>query len=254
MRSPIKQKPLRFPGESNTDIINDRLDSLLAWVFFPAYLILMAGLEWWRYFYPRDPVPVPMTVLAIVAVMVSAIKIRKTIKEAKNYKLGRAGEVAVGQLLDSLRRPSAYVLHDLIFDKFNIDHVIICRQGIFVIETKTWSKPEQGQTVIRFNGQSLIKNGDDVGRAPVEQAERNARDLAILIKERTGERPDVQPIVVFPGWYIESPEGGYRTGEPWVFNDNALPHYIKTLPTRLSAEDTQRFYVALTDYVRAQAA
>lgn len=254
MRSPIKQKPLRFPGESNAEILSDQLESLIPWIFAPTVFILMAGLEWWRCFSPRDPVPIPMTVLAVVAVVLSVIKVRKTIKEAKSYKLGRAGEVAVGQLLEGLRRPSAYVLHDLIFDRFNIDHVIICRKGVFVIETKTWSKPDKGKAVIAFNGHSLKKNGQDVGSAALDQAERNAVDLANLIKERTGERPRAQPIVVFPGWYIESPDNGYKSGHTWVLNDTALPEYIKTLPTILTEDETRRYHVVLVDYARARAA
>ena len=253
MKNPVNVKPLRYPGQSITELLNDRFDGLVAWIFLPTYFVLMAGLEWWRYFLPRDPLPWHTSALAVVAIIVSTVKIRKEIVAAKNYKLGRAGEQHVGQLLDAQRRPSAYVTHDVVFDKFNIDHVIICRQGVFAIETKTWSKPNSGRAVIEFDGKTLVKDGKRVGSGPLEQATRNASDLADLINQRTGVRPDVQPVVVFPGWFIESPACGYKTGDTWVLNEQALTKYIKALPTLLSAEETKRFNNALTDYVRAQA-
>ena len=254
MRNPVKVKPLRYPGQSITEQLNSKLEDLIAWIILPAYFVVMAGLEWWRYFWPREPVPWHLTAMAVVAIIISTVKIRKEIKTAKNYKLGRAGEQRVGQLLDAQRRPGAYVIHDVVFENFNIDHVIVCRQGVFAVETKAWSKPDSGRAVIKFDGKTLIKCGKGVGNQPLKQAERNARDLADLITERTGLKPDVQPVVVFPGWFIESLAGGYKAGNTWVLNENSLTKYIRELPTTITAEDAIRFNNALTDYVRSQAA
>ena len=38
-----------------------------------------------------------------------------------------------------------------------------------MIETKTWSKLDQGRAVIKFDGQTLMINGTPVGEGPVVQ-------------------------------------------------------------------------------------
>ena len=47
----------------------------------------------------------------------------------------------MGQLLENLRADGARVFHDLVGEGLNIDHVVVSPHGIFVLETKTWSKP-----------------------------------------------------------------------------------------------------------------
>jgi hypothetical protein len=54
--------------------------------------------------------------------------------------------------------------HDIVGDSFNVDHVVISAKGIYVIETKTYSKPASGAANITYDGQQLLVNGTIRGK------------------------------------------------------------------------------------------
>jgi len=60
----------------------------------------------------------------------------------RNLKKGRDGEREVAEILDELKSLGCQVVHDIQGQDCNVDHVVICSRGIFVIETKAWSKPD----------------------------------------------------------------------------------------------------------------
>jgi hypothetical protein len=66
-----------------------------------------------------------------------------------NLRLGLEGERTVGHALEELRVYGYQVFHDIPGNKFNIDHVIAGPAGIFTIETKTRSKPGDGDGLER---------------------------------------------------------------------------------------------------------
>ena len=57
-RSPLKDKPLRLPGQSlmeeRTRLFEDRVET---WLLLGLLFAVVAGLEWWRYFHPSPPLP-----------------------------------------------------------------------------------------------------------------------------------------------------------------------------------------------------
>ena len=59
-----------------------------------------------------------------------------------------------------------YVYHDFPADKFNIDHIVVGRSGIFAVETKVRSKPttnnHRQDATVEYNGKMLnFPDGDD---------------------------------------------------------------------------------------------
>jgi hypothetical protein len=138
LKSPIKARPLNNPGDSLDKRLQDvATDEILLYSLIALLFIIMALLEWWRWYVQVPPSPVFFTVCAVVASGYAAWKIRKALKKIKNIKLGLAGEKAVGQFLELLRENGAKVFHDVQGEKFNLDHVIIHPSGIYVVETKT---------------------------------------------------------------------------------------------------------------------
>jgi Nuclease-related domain len=136
-------------------------------------------------------------------------------------KLGRDGEKAVGQFLEVLRERGCRVFHDLIGDGFNVDHVIIGRTGVYTVETKTISKPS-GDAKVVFDGDRLLVNGRSLGRDPVVRSRAQANWLRDLLTETTGRTYKVKPVIVFPGWYVESSGSGQRDA-PWVLQKPYQP-------------------------------
>jgi len=100
-RSPLKSPPLRNPGQSLDEEIQQLfVDRFLPYFLFPPLFIAYAIGEWWRWYRPSTPYPWTMTVLALVSVVYSVYQIRKLRPKIHALKLGRDGEKIVGQSLE----------------------------------------------------------------------------------------------------------------------------------------------------------
>lgn len=250
MKSPIKGKALRSPGESLSKKINEYIENhLLHYFIASSVFTTLAIVEWCRWYLNAKPNPIFYSIVAICVILISTWKITQSLKKIRRLKQGLEGERAVGQFLDELRNPSLKVLHDISAENFNVDHLIICTSGIFVIETKTLLKPEMGEPKLIFDGDQVIKNGYPLERNPVSQTKAASQWIQGILKESTGRHYSTKPVVVFPGWYIEALPNAKKS-DVWVLNPKALPTYIQNSKPILSLEDVNLCYFHLKCYVR----
>jgi len=250
-KSPLKDKPLRNPGQSLDEelqriIYEDALILALVTILF----IVTAALEWWRFYNPVPPNPVVATFFAAGITIYCVIRLVFVIKKARRLKLGQYGEMAVGQYLELLREKGCRVFHDIVGKGFNIDHVVISNRGIYVIETKTYSKPARGEAVIYYDGENLQKNGYKLDSNPVTQVKAAANEIRTILEESTGRKFFVKPVVVFPGWFIKD-DGANRKSEVWVLEPKALPSFIDNQLDALSLDDLRLAVYHLSRYIRS---
>lgn len=132
------------------------------------------------------------------------------LREYSDRYLGYFGERIVAEHLEPLKQLGWRIFHDVPGQnngtKFNVDHVAVGPQGVFVIETKTRRKgparPGFDDHKVYFDGRSLVWPwGED--NHGLEQAERTSVWLANTLKDELGERVHVQPILTLPGWWVE---------------------------------------------------
>jgi hypothetical protein len=100
--------------------------------------------------------------------------------------------------------------------------VVVGPTGVFCVETKTRSKPAKGAASVQYDGEKVTVDGFVPERDPVVQAKASAKWLRELLEASTGKRFFVQPIVLFPGWFIEKMPSN---AEVWVLNDKATPTF-----------------------------
>ena len=145
------------------------------------------------------------------------------------------------------------IFHDLLGDNFNIDHVIISTKGIYVIETKTYSKPVKGESKISFDGEKLTINKLGFQTKPITQVKAATKWLKGILLESTGKEFYFKPVILFPGWYVESTDQGKKS-EIWVLNPKVLPTYVENQRDRISKDDMMLASFHISRYIRTKEA
>jgi len=246
--SPLKQASLRVPGQSLQGQI-DRLsgDVIATYSAYAAGAFALMLYEWARWLTKSSPNPLVVTILGAGVIAYSLRRLLKAKRHLRLLEMGRDGERAVAEALDKIRGKGAAVLHDIVAQGFNIDHVVIAKRGIYAIETKTWTKRNGAQ--LTYDGSKLLIGGWKPPSDPVSQAVANAAWLSRNLKEMTGKRYYVRPVVVFPGWYVNNPGGASRPGA-WVLNPEQLLPIITDQPPSLSDKEAHSASYFLTRYVK----
>lgn len=182
--SPLKFSPLRVPGQSTTDkLIDNAWDSIAGPYTIAVVLGVVAASEWVRWYFKTPPSPWLYTTIAVAAGLWVYWKVQRGLAQADQLRQGRDGERAVAQYLEWFRTRDFFVFHDVPNGDANIDHVLIGTRGLYVIETKTLSKPVRGECVIKFSDGSLRANGRALDRDPIVQAKAQARWLYNFLAE-----------------------------------------------------------------------
>jgi len=231
-KSPLKEKPLHYPGQSLDEKLDHIKKEMQPFILLPLLVVAVAALECWRWFTDSPPQPIAATVVAVVVGLYCIRKFLKLRKLQDKCELGRDGERLVAQALEELRQDGCSVFHDVVADDFNVDHIIVSQRGIFAIETKTHRKRE-GNPKITFDGEKILMDGKSMDPNPVEQAKRNAKWLRDELHRRTGKWFPVKPVVVFPGWWVEE----QNSRDVWVLNPGMLKFHIAREPEMLTKDD-----------------
>lgn len=249
-RSPLKFAPLRVPGQSLGDqMVDNAFDAIAGPYAVAVLLVVVAAMEWWRWYFKVAPSPWLYTAIALAGVAWATWSIRRGLTKAALLRQGRDGERAVAQYLEWFRTKEFFVFHDVPTGDANIDHVLIGPRGIYVIETKTLSKPLRGACSITLSGGRLLANGRPLDRDPIAQAKAEARWLYDFLAESKFKQ-FVQPVVVFPGWYVEKCD--MKALGVWVLEPKALDAFVDGQSVVLSQDQVRAMASALSSHIRNQ--
>ncbi len=261
-RSPLREKPLRLPGQSLTDQIADLNDEMVMFFMFPVTLIAYPLGEWINsvivsYLPKSEPQSGLVTFIGhTIAIIIflgfigyCIYRFVRALRKRDLLIMARDGEKIVAEELLPLIQKGAVAFHDIIGEKFNIDHVIVSKHGIYLLETKTFSKPIKNKDAhIRVVNNEIHIDGHKPDRNPIEQAKALAKWLQNVIKKSTGKSFPVTPVVIFPGWFVET----YKSQEYWVINPkNALPTFITNEPVTINENDLHLITYHLSRYIKS---
>ena len=77
-RSPLKDRPLRNPGQSLDEQIGDTVYDYIVWPgLFATFLVLWAAMDWFRYLRPHAPNPVLYSIVALAATLFAGYRLVK---------------------------------------------------------------------------------------------------------------------------------------------------------------------------------
>jgi len=255
---PQEEKLLRPAGYSLMVKLDDLCDSILQGLFLAAIpcaieIFSAVGLSTLL----AHDAPFQWTAAFAASLLVStvwaaALIIRAVarLREAQNARLGMRGEQAVAEALNEVADVGYRVFHDLQPEgTWNIDHVVVGSQGIFLIETRARRryapKAQQPRHVVIYDGRALIfPSGTDIDVLP--QVQRNASWLTDFLAKRTCEVVHVHPIIVVPGWYTET-KGNFGVK---VMNTTYLRTHLRNQSKTIDPAQVQRIISALDEKCR----
>ncbi len=205
-RAPLPHLRRRPAGESlraRLEVIDEQAYEWFAYLAAcPALVGLAAGLIKM----PGIALPATLFLASVIWTGVCAWKLLKLSRERAAIELGFDGRRRVAEELNRLTAEGFEVYHDVPFDGFNIDHVLIGPPGVFAVETKTRPTPGKvsvpGQDRVEFDGFRVNWPMADESYG-LERAMANARTLAQWLSSALGEAIDATPILTLPGWAID---------------------------------------------------
>ena len=193
-RSPILTPPLRVPGESQNDAFYKRvMETAGFWIFAAVFAVVFALMQWLQFLLHRMLNPALCSASAVAVVALAFFRVRAHIPELRAMYQGIQGERLVGQMLEEFRTRGYSVLHDVPGDRGNVDHVLVGPKGVFVVETKTVSKP-RGRKSIEYDGKQVKVNGFVTGE-PIEQVLAEVGHIKRLVKADAGKHPPTRGVV-----------------------------------------------------------
>lgn len=193
-RSPLTRQLLRSPGETLREKIEEvgfDIDYYLASSFFlPVIWAVYLSQINVDFLQAHTSLVAVVTSVFLVAFIFCIYKVWTLLKQRTALSLGMECELAVGQELSQLMLQGYRVYHDFPADKFNIDHIIVGPKGVFAVETKGRTKPDEKggseEAKVIFDG-STLKFPNWSEAAPIDQARRQAAWLAEWLSSAVGD-------------------------------------------------------------------
>jgi hypothetical protein len=190
-------------------------------VFLPFLFWFVYLLQQTQQIAHAPPAPRVWLCAAIVATGAALIAFRRLIPAARRLNRGELGERRVADSLEELRSVGYTPVHDITWNNFNVDHVLVGPGGVFAVETKFRSG--RGEITFR-NGEGLFVGGFAEEKDCLKQARGNAAAVRRLIQDNCGRNDWVTPLVVFVGdWRIKD---DWRDTDARVFTPDRLKRYI----------------------------
>lgn len=142
----------------------------------------------------------------VAAIIWGRCKFLDWMRQEYRLRTGMRGEQAVAEEMQLAVRAGYYLFNDVPTDAdCNIDHVVVGPAGVFAVETKARSKPENPEgrdLVAEFDGNRITFTGGAYDTKAPKQAEAVGRWLSKELSRATGRSLPVMPVVVVPGWFV----------------------------------------------------
>ncbi len=251
---PFRDAPLRPPGESTRVAAEAVFEKLTERLLFMVGMCGVAGVSVSAASRFQGVIACGWGAIVLLVSFWVAPRVTRLLKDYQNLQLGFRGERLVGEQLNQLLARGFHVFHDVPFDGFNIDHVVVGAPGVFAIETKTRRKRRTAASatrahVVNYDGSVLTWPSGMRNHLGLDQARRNARSLGAWLAQAAGESVACRAVLTFPGWWIE--RSTRNPAAVAVIATRALVPYLTSIRTvSLSPAQVQRISYQLSNRCR----
>lgn len=213
-KNPLTANLRRPPGGTlHRMFIGANFDQVIPLMVMAIAVLLPVSIHFFQSYVLGRPESLLRTLALVLMILLffayGVVGIWRARKRLNALGLGFECELAVGQTLDQLMLKGFRVYHDLLGVKFNIDHVVVGPAGVFAVETKgrtkllgSAGKGKANPKVTYEGGVFRFPWGDEKDWAG--QAQRQSVWLKNQLSKAVGFDLYVQPVIVVPGWFVES--------------------------------------------------
>lgn len=151
-----------------------------------------------------------MSVLTVSFTFWYLLKTALLIRKRNRSSNGYLAERMAGEHLNALMLEGYRVFHDLRLDGSNIHHAAVGPGGVFAFETQFRQKakrlPEDAK--VHVYGDQLKWPRGATNQWGLEESSDRATVLKQYLSECLGDAVEVTPVLLFPGWNVESLQKG----------------------------------------------
>lgn len=196
-------------------------------------------------------------IIFIVVIVVAVVSQKTTYSERQHGKSitdrrGKEGELYIKSILGETVQGEKYIIHDYIFEKdymlTQIDHIVVNKCGIFVIETKNMVGHIFGDDTLDQWTQICDDGRVQKFESPVKQNEKHVK----ILKSILGDIP-VYSIVVFVQNNTENIQSDYVV-PAFLLNEiiNSKKTALNERQIRVVYESLERYHSSMSheEYVR----
>ena len=208
-RSPLTTELHNLPGEqarlkseSLMESANDRL--MIAMLTGPIVLAGWALQRIDKRLLRFGPAEIVLLLIVVAVGCWAAWSAGTKLRARRNYLDGIAAERATAQALTPLISKGCAIYHDIPAGNFNLDHVVVGPDAVFMVETKSRRKPAARNVAnakATFDGKMIAFPGWRETEM-LDQARAQTRWLGDYLYRKTGERVSVKPVLALPGWFV----------------------------------------------------
>jgi hypothetical protein len=167
-----------------------------------AVFALLAGLEWIAYLCDWPRRPIVYSIAAVVASSIAVWRLAESRRQAQACRAAPSRPKGVMQFLEPLRKGGAQLFHGVASAGMNLDHIVVSRHGIYVIDVQDGTKPWPKAT-IHLDRKHVLTADILPDRNLAKSVQDQARSLSRMLEQATGKRFAVRGFVVMPQWWIE---------------------------------------------------
>ncbi|MCE5233903.1 MAG: nuclease-related domain-containing protein [Mizugakiibacter sp.] len=210
-RSPLTTELHNLPGEQArreaerlAESAGDRL--MIAVLVGPLALAAWALQKIDKHLLRFGPAEIALLIIVVAVACWAIWSAGKRLRDRWNYLDGIAAERATAQALMPLISKGCAIYHDIPTGMFNLDHVVVGPDGVFMIEAKSRRKPAargKASAEVRFDGKTLEFPGWRETKM-LDQTRAQTRWLNDYLYRKTGERVSVKPVLALPGWFVSN--------------------------------------------------
>ncbi len=213
-------------------------------------VVLLALFEWFRWWYPSQGEPLIFSLFALVAAGYTGWHLLASRRTLRSLRLARDEEWRMGLVLARLREQGFRVFHEVPGPEGPVDHVLIGPPGLFVLHQPALRPAAPEARGVAYSGADLRLDTDGATSQPLVLAKAQATWLRELVARQRPVPVAVRPIVVCPGWRIQS-SVPVAQQEVWVLNDHSLSVVLSQEPVRLDPDAVQDLAAALGNYLKS---